>query len=88
MFKQVKYLLPSTDINMGGIIVKQALPTHKVNQVDPFLLLHHGSFLVLAGMPLNEKVAQQGPYVMNSETEIPHAMRDYQLGKMGVLIEE
>lgn len=45
MYKKVKYLLPSTDINMGGIIVKQALPTHKVNQVDPFLLLHHGSFL-------------------------------------------
>ncbi len=46
------------------------------------------SFLVLSGAPLNEKVAQQGPFVMNSETELLEAMRDYQMGKMGVLIEE
>jgi len=45
-------------------------------------------FLLLAGVALNEKVVQQGPYVMNSETEILEAMRDYQMGKMGVLIEE
>ena len=42
--KAVKHLIPATDINMGGIIVKQALPTMKVKQVDPFLLLHHGTF--------------------------------------------
>lgn len=45
-------------------------------------------FLVLAGAPINEKVVQQGPFVMNSETEILEAMRDYQMGKMGILIEE
>ena len=45
-------------------------------------------FLLLAGAALNEKVVQQGPYVMNSETEILEAMRDYQVGKMGILIEE
>ena len=41
MVKQVKYLLPSTEIDMGGFPVKQALPTQKVQQWDPFLLLHH-----------------------------------------------
>jgi len=45
-------------------------------------------FLLLAGVALNEKVVHHGPYVMNSETEILEAMRDYQMGKMGVLIEE
>ena len=45
-------------------------------------------YLILSGKPLNEKVVQQGPFVMNSETEILRAMRDYQMGKMGVLIEE
>lgn len=45
-------------------------------------------FLLLAGMPLDEKIVQQGPFVMNSTTEIMEAMRDYQMGKMGVLIEE
>ncbi len=44
--------------------------------------------LILSGAPLNEKLAQQGPFVMNSQTEILEAMRDYQMGKMGVLIEE
>ena len=39
--KQVKYLLPSIEIDMGGFPVKQALPTQKVQQLDPFLLLHH-----------------------------------------------
>jgi redox-sensitive bicupin YhaK (pirin superfamily) len=45
-------------------------------------------FLILAGAPLNEKVVQHGPYVMNTETEILEAMRDYQKGKMGILVEE
>jgi redox-sensitive bicupin YhaK (pirin superfamily) len=44
--------------------------------------------LLLSGEPLHEKLAKQGPFVMNSETQILEAMRDYQMGKMGVLIEE
>jgi len=45
-------------------------------------------FLLLAGVPLGEKVVQQGPFVMNSTTQIMEAMRDYQMGKMGILIED
>ena len=44
--------------------------------------------LLLSGEPLKEKVVSQGPFVMNTETQILQAMRDYQMGKMGVLIEE
>jgi redox-sensitive bicupin YhaK (pirin superfamily) len=43
--------------------------------------------LLLSGKPLNEKLVSYGPFVMNSQTEIMEAMRDYQQGKMGVLIE-
>lgn len=43
--------------------------------------------LFLSGEPLNEPVVSHGPFVMNSQTEIMEAMRDYQKGKMGVLIE-
>lgn len=43
--------------------------------------------LILAGEPIDEPVAQWGPYVMNSQTEVLEAMRDYQMGKMGVYIE-
>ncbi len=46
------------------------------------------SYLVLAGRPLDEKIEQYGPFVMNNQTEIMEAMRDYQMGKMGVLIED
>jgi redox-sensitive bicupin YhaK (pirin superfamily) len=45
-------------------------------------------FIVLSGEPLNEPVVQHGPFVMNNETQIMEAMRDSQMGKMGVLIEE
>lgn len=43
--------------------------------------------LVLTGVPIGEKVTQYGPFVMNTQTEIMEAMRDYQMGKMGVYIE-
>jgi redox-sensitive bicupin YhaK (pirin superfamily) len=45
-------------------------------------------YLLLAGKPIEEKIVQQGPFVMNTETQILEAMRDYQMGKMGILIEE
>ena len=44
-------------------------------------------FILMAGEPLNEPVASQGPFVMNNRAEILTAMNDYQLGKMGSLIE-
>lgn len=44
--------------------------------------------LLVSGEPLNEKVAKHGPFVMNNETQILEAMRDYQMGKMGILIED
>lgn len=44
--------------------------------------------LLLSGEPLNEDVVSYGPFVMNNQTQIMEAMRDYQMGKMGVLIEE
>ncbi|WP_299887925.1 pirin family protein [uncultured Lacinutrix sp.] len=47
---------------------------------------HKGSkLLFLSGAPFHEKVKTYGPYVMNSQTEIMEAMRDYQMGKMGFL---
>jgi len=45
-------------------------------------------FIILAGEPIGEPVASYGPFVMTNQTEIMQAIRDSQMGKMGVLIEE
>tara|TARA_R110002049_G_scaffold118071_1_gene271985 strand:- start:2501 stop:3370 length:870 start_codon:yes stop_codon:yes gene_type:complete len=45
----------------------------------------NSKLLFLSGEPFNEKVTTYGPYVMNTQTEIMEAMRDYQMGKMGFL---
>lgn len=43
------------------------------------------SLLLMSGEPINEPLVTHGPFVMNTETEIMEAMRDYQQGKMGFL---
>ena len=50
--------------------------------------LEDSRFILMAGEPLNEPMVQHGPFVMNTTTQVMEAMRDYQMGKMGVLIEE
>ncbi|MEM6398019.1 MAG: pirin family protein [Bacteroidota bacterium] len=45
-------------------------------------------FIILSGEPIDEPVQQYGPFVMNNQTEVMQAIRDAQMGKMGVLIEE
>ncbi len=44
--------------------------------------------ILLAGKPLNENIVSYGPFVMNTQTEVMEALRDAQMGKMGVLIED
>jgi redox-sensitive bicupin YhaK (pirin superfamily) len=41
--------------------------------------------LIMAGEPIREPIVQHGPFVMNTQTEILEAMRDYRIGKMGML---
>jgi redox-sensitive bicupin YhaK (pirin superfamily) len=53
--------------------------------VIKFETTKRSKLLILSGAPINEKVAQYGPYVMNTQTELLEAMRDYQQGKMGYL---
>ena len=39
--------------------------------------------LLLAGRPLNEPIAQYGPFVMNTQEEIMEAVSDYRAGRLG-----
>jgi redox-sensitive bicupin YhaK (pirin superfamily) len=40
-YRSVSHILESSIIDMGSFQVKQPLPTQKVPQISPFLLLHH-----------------------------------------------
>ncbi|AFD05184.1 pirin family protein [Solitalea canadensis] len=53
-----------------------------------FEALENTRALLMTAAPINEPVVAQGPFVMNSESEILEAMRDYRMGKMGILIED
>jgi redox-sensitive bicupin YhaK (pirin superfamily) len=44
--------------------------------------------VLLSSEPINEPHIKYGSFVMNHENEILHAMRDAQIGKMGILIED
>ncbi|MEJ5994150.1 pirin family protein [Pedobacter sp. Du54] len=42
-------------------------------------------FLVLSGQPIDEPLAQYGPFLMNTEEEIKQAITDYNEGRFGYL---
>ncbi len=54
---------------------------------DKKMVLKNGNracrFLFLQGKPIEEKVVQYGPFVMNSNLEIQQAMDDYQRTRFG-----
>jgi len=49
--------------------------------------LEDSEFVVLAGLPIEEPIANYGPFVMNTKAELIEAIEEYQSGKMGTLAE-
>jgi redox-sensitive bicupin YhaK (pirin superfamily) len=95
------YSLPTND-NVMLYLIKGAMRIEGYGQVEKEHLVvfepegdqisvsfqKKSQFLILCGTPIDEEVTHYGPFVMNTQTEILEAMRDYQMGKMGILIED
>ena len=44
--RTVSRILYAQPVDMGGLPIRQPLPTQRVEQIDPFLLLHHADVKV------------------------------------------
>ena len=58
--RTVKQIIPAQRINMGGHLLDQPLPSQYVDQIDPFLLIHHWDKPIKAGG--NQKELGVGPH--------------------------
>ena len=84
------YLLDGQVSLAGHGIVEAKHAVYFANDGEQITITANSStrILLMSGIPLNEKMVSHGPFVMNSETQLMEAFRDYQMGRMGVLIEE
>ncbi len=79
------YFYRGDSLNVGG---KDVSSMHKIElQSDAEVVLENGNeecrLLLLQGRPINEPVAQHGPFVMNTHDELNQAMADYQQTQFG-----
>lgn len=86
----IAYLLDGKLTVDGFGLVEGLHAIHLNNDGEAFSAeaLEDTRVLLVSGAPLAEEVVSYGPFVMNTQTQIMEAMRDYQQGRMGVLIEE
>lgn len=72
----------------GLVEEKNVVVFDKVGKTIAISASERTDFLLLSAAPLHEPLTMHGPFVMNTTTEVMEAMRDYRMGKMGVLIED
>ncbi|WP_153129953.1 pirin family protein [Dechloromonas hortensis] len=71
-------------VSIGGVAVPDRHMAILTNNGAPELCVEateDSRLLIIAGQPLNEPIAQVGPFVMNTGAQLHEAMRDYQAGK-------
>ena len=88
-YNSMIYLIKGKMETKGGqkIESENLLIMEPSGQNIQLLFKEDSQFLLLSGKPIGEEISQYGPFVMNTKSEILEAMRDFQMGKMGVLIE-
>jgi hypothetical protein len=88
-FNAFSYLVQGSQLSPNGFSYASGTLLHYGDHGDTIELRteDEAQLLLLAGTPIDEPLAQWGPYVMNTQTEILEAMRDYQMGKMGFYID-
>lgn len=79
------YFFKGDTLNIDG---QEIPPYHAIElHADQKVRLENGSgeahLLMLQGRPINEPVAQYGPFVMNTQEEIQQAIQDYQQTQFG-----
>ena len=78
---ELKFLKEKKIAKKGQMVFfDQSTDEVKITSVSPI-----GSYLILAGQPLNEEVVRHGPFVTNTEDEMKKAIISYQNGEMGNL---
>jgi redox-sensitive bicupin YhaK (pirin superfamily) len=89
------------DYNTGFVIIEGSVKINgaEMAKMDQFVhfknegskieleALENSVVLVLSGAPINEPIAQYGPFLMNTPEEIQQAISDYNQGKFGYLEE-
>ncbi len=87
-FNALIYLLEGK-LNFGSesIITKHMAVFDHDGDTISVVAEEDSAFVLLSGEPINEPVAARGPFVMNTQAEISAAIRDYQAGKFGELVE-
>jgi redox-sensitive bicupin YhaK (pirin superfamily) len=89
------------DYNTGLVIIEGSVKINgqKIASMDQFVHFNHDGteitleameksiVLVLSGEPINEPIAQYGPFLMNKPEEIQQAISDYNQGRFGYLEE-
>jgi quercetin 2,3-dioxygenase len=80
------YVIDGEVLVNGKLVIGHQLAVFDTSNTDIDLKAQSETRIIFGtGDPINEPMVSQGPFVMNTTTELMQAMRDYQMGKMGVM---